>query len=467
MSRRPLLATCVCALLSACAAVGPSYAPPLAPVAPAFRTAPTVGAPAAVAARWWEGFRDPALNRLVEQALARNLDLDQAIARVLQARASARSASAALLPTGQLNTQAAHVRQSLAGTGAGSAAAFGRDIDLFDLNAGASWELDLFGGLRRGREAASADLQASELGLAAARLTVAADTTDAYLQLRGFQARLGVTERRAADDRHLLELVSAQYDAGHLPRLQRDQAQAVLAQTEAAAPLLRAGIEAQLNRLAILTGVTPESDRGGLQQAAALPEPPGPPPGLTPADLLRRRPDVAAAERRLAGANARIGTAIADYYPKVSLQGLLGLQSLSLGRLISGSALQGQAAAGLRWRLFDFGRVDSEVASARGAYAEQLAVYRLAVLRAAEDVETALAAFAERGAQLERLRAATTALEQARSAAQAGYEGGAISFIEVIDAERQLFATEDALATARTEQARAAVAFNRALGASL
>lgn len=318
----------------------------------------------------------------------------------------------------------------------------------------------------RGREAARADLKASELGLAAARLTVAADTADAYLQLRGFQARLGVAERRAADDRHLLELVSAQYDAGHLPRLQRDQAQAVLAQTEAAAPLLRAGIEAQLNRLAILTGVTPEADRGGPQTAAALPEPPGPPPGLTPADLLRR-PDVAAAERRLAAANARIGTAIADYYPKVSVQGLLGFQSLSLGRLISGSALQARAAADLRWRLFDFGRVDAEVASARGAYAEQLAVYRQAVLRAAEDAETALAAFAERGAQLERLRVATAALEQARSAAQAGYEGGAISFIEVIDAERQLFITEDALATARTEQARAAVTFNRALGASL
>lgn len=148
MNRRPLLAACGGALLSACAAVGPTYAPPGAPVAPAFRAAPTGGATAAVGARWWEGFRDPALDRLVEQALARNLDLDQAIARVLQARAAARAAGAALLPAGQLNTQAAHVRQSLAGTGGGNAAAFGRDIDLYDLNAGASWEIDLFGGLR-------------------------------------------------------------------------------------------------------------------------------------------------------------------------------------------------------------------------------------------------------------------------------------------------------------------------------
>ncbi len=463
--RRGLVALAALTLLAGCRTVGPDYAPPAAPVAPAFRGAPPPSP--ARAARppeaWWTGFGDPVLTATVEQALAGSPTVEAAVARVTQARAASRAAGAALYPTGQLQVDVTHARQSLVGQNA-FAAAVRQDVDIFAAGVGAAWEADLFGGLRREREASRADAEGAVLALAGARLMVAADTAGAYLQLRGLQARIALVARRVRDDRRLVELTGLLFDAGRIPRLQLDQARATLAQAEASEPLLRAAAEAQLNRLAVLTGRTPESERGALAVERPVPPPPPVPADLAPADLLRARPDVAAAERRLAAANARIGTAIADYYPRVSFQGLLGLQSIGLGDFLTGDAGAGSLAAGLRWRLFDFGRVDAEVANARGVYAEALADWRAAVLRAAEEVETALAVSAERARQLDRLQAASLSLERALDASQAGYDRGVVSLLDVIDTERQLLITQDAAADANAQRARAAVAIRRALG---
>ena len=460
---KPLIAALLVATvaLAGCAAVGPNYATPIAPVAAAFRNLPP--APPTGAEPWWTRFGDRLLSQAVAEALTQNLDIEAAVARVTQARSAARAAGAALLPAGQVQADASRASQSLVGSNA-QAAAHQRDVSLFDAGVGASWEIDLFGGQRRRAEAAGADVQAAEAGLGGARLVVAAETADAYLQLRGFQSRLALAERRVADDAKVLELTNLLFEAGHAPRLQRDQAEAVLSQAKATLPLLRAGIEAELNRLAVLCGRTPESERAELAATGSVPAPEAMPGGLTPRDLLRTRPDVAAAERRLAASNARIGAALADYYPKVDLQALIGFQSLTTGKLFSADAGLAQGSAGLRWRLFDFGRVDAEVAGARGAYAEALANWRRAVLLAAEDVENALTQLAERGSQLSRLQSASLALEHARGAAQAGYERGAVSLLDVIDTERQLLLTEDQFADVNTQRARAMVALHRALG---
>ncbi len=450
--------------LAGCAAVGPNYTAPTAPIAPAFRNLPAGPASALAGAEaWWTGFNDPLLNQMVDEALSQNLDIQAAAARLTQARAAARGAGAALLPAGQLQLDASRAHQSLVGSNA-QAAAFQRDVNLFDAGVGASWEVDLFGALRRGAEAARADAGAAQAGLAAARLAIAAETADAYLQLRGFQSRLALAERRVRDDERVAALTGLLFEAGHAPSLQRDQAEAVLAQAQATPPLLRAGVEAELNRLAVLCGRPPETERSAL--AADRPVPPLPPiPGdVTPGDLLRRRPDVAAAERRLAAANARIGVAVADYYPRIDLQALVGFQSLTAGKLFTGDAGLAQATAGLKWRLFDFGRVDAEVAAARGARAEALANWRQTVLGAAEEVENALSQLTQRDAQLTRLQAASLALEHARDASQAGYERGAVSLLDVIDTERQLLETQDAAADVNAQRARALVALHRALG---
>ena len=183
-----------------------------------------------------------------------------------------------------------------------------------------------------------------------------------------------------------------------------------------------------------------------------------------PADLLRRRPDVIAAERRVAAANAQSGVATAEYYPKVSISALLGFESLSGGKLLSAASFQPDALAGLRWRLFDFGRVDAEVAQAKGANAEALANYRKAMLRATEDVENSIVTLTQTEMQSQELATEVDAQRRARDASEDAYKGGAIGLYEVLDQDRQLLAAQDQLASAHIDDARAAVATFCALG---
>jgi outer membrane protein TolC len=183
-----------------------------------------------------------------------------------------------------------------------------------------------------------------------------------------------------------------------------------------------------------------------------------------PTDVLRRRPDIIAAERHLAASNERIGVVIADYYPKISLSGVLGFDSLNSGQLFTARAFQPGAVAGLRWRLFDFGRVDAEVKQARGANAEALIAYRQAVLRAADDVEDALAALTETQAYLAELQAEMQSLTRARDLSQEAYRAGSIALTDVLDADRELLTAQDQLDANRVDAARAAVTVFRALG---
>jgi outer membrane protein TolC len=201
-----------------------------------------------------------------------------------------------------------------------------------------------------------------------------------------------------------------------------------------------------------------------LSTPATIPNAPAIPPGQSAATLLRRRPDVIAAERRLASSSARIGVAVSEYYPKVSLAALLGFESLSGSRLWSAASFQPQATAGLRWRLFDFGRIDAEVAQADSAHAQALLAYRQTVLRATEDVENAFMALAQLELQNRELVDEVDALARARDASQESYLGGASSLTDVLDADRQSLIAQDELARTRADTDRAAVMSFRALG---
>ncbi len=446
--------------------VGPIYRVPDIATAPAFRAAPPTAAAGALRPPdWWRTFHDPGLDDLESRALAQNLDLAAAAARVGQARAAAKAASAALLPAAQADGQAARAYSSVAGTNAylAHAPGYSRTGSLYDLTAGASWELDIFGGLRRDAQAARADLAAAGADLAGARLMLTADVADAYIQLRAFQTRLILARSQIDADRRLLDLVRLRFQEGQAARREVDIAEASLGQAQAVEPLLAVGLEAQLNRLAVLTGVSPEAGRSALAAPGPIPLAPDLEPG-PPGALLRTRPDLAAAERRLAAADARIGSAISGYYPKVSLQSLLGWESTSAATLITSPAAEAQGALGIKWRLFDFGRVDAEVANARGAEAAALAAYRQGVLRACEDVENALTARLQQAGRAIMLRRTEAALQRTRQATGDAYEAGTVSLLEVIDADRQLMATQDGAAQADAETARAAVALARALG---
>ncbi len=456
--------------LSGCA-VGPDYQAPATNLA-AFHNADAVAARKAdVAAppldRWWVGFNDPELTRIVQRALDQNLDLAAALARVQQARAAAKEAGAQLLPTVDATGQAARIHQSLEspiGAIARNLPGYNRNQSLYDVGVGASWEIDLFGGLRRGAEVASAEAQAAEAQRLGTRISIVADAADAYFQIRGDQARIAVAHDQVATDAHLLDLVRRRFSRGLATDREEAQAEAVLSQARAVLQPLHIDLESQLNRLDVLMGAQPGTYAAELMVRAAIPSAPALSGDEKPVDVLRRRPDVIAAERRLAASNARVGEAISEYYPKISISGLLGFEGMNTDHLFKAATFQPEAVAGLRWRLFDFGKVDAEVAQAKGANSEALAQYRQSVLHAAEDVEDAFVTLVQTEAHTQELRNEVAALKRARDSSQEAYQGGAIPLTDVLDANRQLLVAQDELALNRAVAARAAVSSFRALG---
>src|SRR5207237_2655476 len=306
---------------------------------------------------------------------------------------------------------------------------------------------------------------ASAAGAIATRLAVAAQTADVYVTIRGLQARIVVARQQAQTRRELLSTVKLQFEKGIAAELQMRQVEGLLAQVEAQIPVLESGLDAAMNALDVLLGVQPGTYRAELGPEASIPAAPGLAETGTPADMIRRRPDLIVAERRVAAASARIGVATAEYYPKFSLGALLGsATALAGGHLFTADATQAAGLLGLRWRLFDFGRIDAQVAAARGQEAEALAAYRLAALRATEDVENAFSALVKREAQVGILARGESSFARARENSVAAYNGGVVSLIEVLDADANLLQVRDAKAQAQTEAARAAVASFRALG---
>jgi NodT family efflux transporter outer membrane factor (OMF) lipoprotein len=453
--------------LTACA-VGPNYQRPSIELAPTFQRGAEIAAasPQSPDALWWAAFADPMLAQIIEQALAQNLDLEAAAGRVAAARAAAAYAGAALLPQAALSAAAASTHDSVVSPLGEIAHGLGapRNYQTYSLGAQASWDLDLFGSLRRSREAAGAQAEAAEAEQAAVRIAISAEAADAYLNLRGLQAQLQLADSQEHTQSQLVGLVRLRLDQGVSSDRELQRATAELERVRALKPSLRASIDAEIYRLDVLMGTSAGTHYQMLAIYAAQPVPPPPTGSTTPSDLLQHRPDVLMAERQLTAANARVGVAVAEYYPHLTFTGLLGFESVDTGTLFSAAAQQGGALLGLRWRLFDFGRVDAQVAQSRGREREALAVYRRTVLQATGEVETALSRFAESRAEAEVLMRQIAALTRSREQAQTAYEGGVLPLIEVLDADRDLLAARDQLAAANANQARAAVASFRALG---
>ena len=459
-----------CLLTLAGCAVGPDYIKPKVELAP-LHNAEAVAARPAVADeppldQWWQGFNDPALTKIIERVFKQNLDIQASLERVAQARAAAKATGAKRLPTLDASAQALYERASLenplAALATESMPGFKRNSELYDVGLGASWETDLFGGLRRQEEAALAMAAAAEATHAGVRISIAAEAADTYFQIRRDQAQLRVTEARIANDTNLLAMLREQRANGLGTDRDVAQGEALLAHAEGALPLLRMDLEAQLNRLDVLMGAQPGTYAEELRQPAAIAAVPR--INAQPADFLRRRPDVMAAERQLAAANARIGAAIAGYYPEISLSGLLGYESLSLSRLFSSDTFQPLAMAGLRWRLFDFGRINAEVAQADAASREALIHYRQVILRAAEDVENACVSLVQFEAYRQNVAKQIDALTRVHEDSKEAYRAGMIPLTDVLDADRQLLTAESELPRAEADAARAAVRLFRSLG---
>ena len=387
LTRSHVHAIAVSALLAGCT-VGPDYRRPEVKLATGFTPAPATTASAPVdLAEWWRGFNDPVLTGLIDRALATNLDLEQAAARIDQAGAGLGLARAALLPSGDVQASYTRSRESVAAPPGvflkGLPGGFPRDQDNFLLQTSASWEIDLFGGNRRGVEAARGQLAAAVAGAQATRVSIAGGVADAYVSARQLQAQLANVEAQLVNQRRQTALNDLLAVRGVIATADRDRSRSQLDDAETQLPRLRAALTQTANAIDVLLGDAPGTNRALFATLAPIPQGPVPAVG-EPGDLLRNRPDVIAAEASLRAANARIGQSIAEFFPKLSLNGLFGFTSLTGSRFLTDDANQARATAGLRWRIFDFQRIDAEIRNARGGYREQLAAYRDGVLKAAQ-----------------------------------------------------------------------------------
>jgi multidrug efflux system outer membrane protein len=412
-------------------------------------------------ADFWRRLEDPMLTRLVDDALAANHDLRVALAGYDRAHALLRESGLDRFPTVTAGATAADQRAS-ADQFPGATRAE-RDAENYDAAISATWELDFFGRVRRNVAAQRADAEASAADLAAAQVSVVAELAQTYFQLRGLQQQLDVARSNADNQRGSLELVQARLDAGSGTELDVAQAESQLESTLALIPALESEIAVATHRIAVLTGREPEALIAELEAPAPLPALPAQIPAGAPGDLLRRRPDVFAAERRLAGATARIGVATADLFPRFTLGGLIGTQAIDSGALFERDSETRAVALGIDWSFLDIGRVRARIAAADADAAGNLASYEQTVLRALEETENALVRYSRLQRERQHLEAAAAAGSEAARLARLRFDGGVADFLQVLDAERSQLETEDRLVQSETRSAVALVALYKAM----
>lgn len=427
--------------------------------APALK--PVATSPATLAA-WWTVFRDPVLDSLVARAVAGNQDLRIAAARVREARALRGIEAAARLPTLDATGRATRFRDSET-TGRG----FPTPTDpqnLFEAGLDASWEIDVFGGVRRAVEAADADLAAAEESRRDALVTLVAEVARNYVELRGYQQRIDLNARTVQAQRETLELTKSLSQAGISSQLQVEQAAAQLAGRQSQLPPLRIGERAASYRLGVLLGQEPGSLLAELAPTAAIPTPPAELPVGLPSDLLRRRPDIRRAERTIAAATARIGVATADLFPRFSLTGSFGLQSGEFDSLPDMNSRFWSIGPAVRWNLFDAGKVRSRIEAANAREEQALAAYERTVLTAFEDVENGLTQFIQEQARRRSLGEGAEASARALQLATDRYRSGIGGFLDVLETQRALYDLQDQQVQSEIGVTRSLIAVYKALG---
>lgn len=450
-------------LLGACA-VGPDYQAP-APVpleqytheqSAEFESAPALPGDEQ---QFWQGFEDPLLAQLIEQTLLGNQSLQASLARYQEAAALLRGTRRNQLPSatagaGVVGQRLAEVERTQPDE---------QRVELYQAGVALSWELDLFGRLRRATEASEAELQAAGADQQTLQVALAGQLASSYFQLRGLQQQLRVAEENVALQQASLEIVDARLEAGRGTLFDQVRARAQLDATRAAIPQLQAAMGAAMHRIGVLTGRPPTA----LNSLLAVPE------GLpvaspiiaagSPGEVLRRRPDIQAAERRLAAASARIGVATADLFPRFTLDGLLGSLAGNGSDLFTGGARTGRVALGIDWTFLDRAQVQARIDAADAQSAGLLADYRQAVLLALEETETWLLRYHRAQERVALLQSATDAATQAVEQARDRYDQGLIGYFELLAAEQELTGIRDTLVRGQTDKVLAMVNVYRSL----
>jgi NodT family efflux transporter outer membrane factor (OMF) lipoprotein len=458
--------------LAACSTVGPDYRRPATPTPAQYAEAPgNTGLADADLAGWWRAFNDPELDTLVNRALAQNLDVQAAAVRIREARANEAVAGANGAP--QLDAQASVTRQRISENaipvppgGGGNQGSFGlpgTEFTTWRAGFDASWEIDLFGRNVREREAAAARTGAALWSRRDVQVTAAGEVAYAYLTLRTLQAKIANAEAELARQQRSEQLVAARVRGGLIDGQELQSQRSERSAAAAGIPALRAQAEAQIHALGVLTGDTPEKLIAELSPAKALPAAPDVPAGL-PSDLLRRRPDIRAAERNLAAATADIGVATADLDPRISLTAAPALVSTALTSLLTWGSRSFSLGAALDWPIFNGGRTRGRIAISNARQEQALVAYRKTVLGALQDVEDALSACDGDRGRISDLQQAIGSAARAQDIARTRYRGGLVTLSEVLAAEGRRLSLESQLIDAKGALARDSVALFKALG---
>jgi multidrug efflux system outer membrane protein len=455
-----LCISCLCGLSLTGCLVGPNYHPQEANVPPAWTgaTAPITATSAyANLIQWWTAFNDPNMTLLITRAMETNLDLKQAQSRIRQARAQRGIVASGLWPTADATGSYTRVRTP-------GIAAPATSSNLFRTGLDAAWELDVFGGTRRAVEAADAGIQFAVEDRRDVLVTLVSEVALNYLDLRGFQQEIIIARNNLTAQQHSAEVTRKRFHGGFVGALDVANADAQVATTASVIPTLEASTQQTIYSLSVLLGLEPTALLKELSPASAIPTtPPDVPMGI-PSDLLRRRPDIRRAEAQIHAATANIGVATADLFPKFNLTGSLNFQNDQLHRLVNWNQRSWSVGPAIDWQIFTAGRVRSNIELQKALQQQSVLTYQQTVLTALQDVENALVAYAK---EYERRKALVDSVAANRKAVDLSmqlYTQGLTDFLNVLNAQRSLLATEDALVQSTRNLSTDLVALYKALG---
>ncbi len=443
--------------------MGPDYTPPPADAPDSYLADRHRGLVdgATELSEWWKNLGDPTLDSLIQRSLQNNLDLREALARIREARARRVITGTQLLPT--IDASGSFSRDQRSDEIANGE--FGvRVANTYAVGLDASWEVDLWGRIRRINEAASAEIGLSVEDARDALVSVLAETALNYVELRNSQELIRIAQANIELQEQTVELTRNQFNANLVSQLDVSQARSNLESTRASLPPLKADARAARNRLAVLLGMFPGALEEELRSPAPIPSPASQVAVGIPADIIRQRPDIRRAERELAAETARIGIAEGDLYPRLSLLGSIGLQAEHSSDLLDGRAAAFRIAPSLTWNVFDRRRIRGNIEVADARQEQALLRYERSVLRALEETENAMVRFAY---DQDRRDSLETAVAQARRAVELSedqYRQGLVSFQSVLDSQRFLFGIESSLASTRASITTDLISLYKALG---
>jgi NodT family efflux transporter outer membrane factor (OMF) lipoprotein len=466
--RRAWIGLLVTVLLGGCT-VGPDYKRPETPMPDAWQTEvmQDLDESQEPLVHWWTALGDTTLTNLIRESEVSNLDLASSVARVEEARAIRGIATGGRLPDVVLDGAYARTRISENSATGSIITESGGEVSAannWDVSLGFSWEIDLFGRIRRQVESATAGLEASIEDYRDVLVSVQAEVAANYMDVRTLQAQLAYARANAEAQEGSLDLTRNRFEAGLTSALDVAQAQSNLFNTQSQIPLLESRLNAGLNRLAVLLGQQPGVLHERLSTTVPVPDPPAELTVGLPADLLRRRPDVRRAERLLAAQTALIGVATADLYPTFSLAGFLGLESLSFDDLFQSESGTWGIVPGFSWNVFSGGKVQNNIRVEEARTRQALLAYEQSVLLALEEVESAMVAYEKERDRRDRLAEAVDATERSVELVRTQYVSGLTNFQNYLDSQRSLFVQQDELARSEGQVVKNLIFLNTALG---